>query len=68
MSSDWLTLMDLLDLGLSEVEAAAVLARTSVTGHGGQPIVNAEELEDLLGLLRPRRLRAPRRPRRKDIA
>jgi hypothetical protein len=49
---DYLTRDDLLALGLDPREADAVLALSDLTGHGGEPSVAADQLDDLLGLIR----------------
>jgi hypothetical protein len=48
---DYLTRDDLLLAGLSEDEADAVLRLSPLTGHGGQPVLEADRLEDLLAQL-----------------
>jgi len=54
-SPDYLGRDDLLTLGLSEVEADALLADSPLTGHNGRPIIEAERLPELLEALRQRR-------------
>jgi hypothetical protein len=48
---DYLTRDDLLLLGLSEDEADAVLSRSPLTGHDGRRVVEADRVDDLLGLV-----------------
>jgi hypothetical protein len=48
---DWLDCQDLLDLGLPEAEADDVLCLASETGHDGEPVVAADQLDDLLKML-----------------
>jgi hypothetical protein len=49
--SDYLTRDDLLAMGLDPEEADAVLAASPITGIGGEPVVEAAMLSDLLGLV-----------------
>jgi hypothetical protein len=49
--SDYLTRDDLLGLGIDPDEADAVLALSDLTGHDGEPCVEAARLDDLLGLV-----------------
>jgi hypothetical protein len=48
---DYLGRDDLLALGLDEADVDLLLAETPLTGHGGEPVVEAGRLHDLLGLL-----------------
>lgn len=50
-SPDYLSRADLLALGLDPDEADAVLRLSPLTGHGGEPCVEAARLDDLLALL-----------------
>jgi hypothetical protein len=46
--SDWLDRDALLALGLDAGDVARLLRDTQHSGHDGQPVVSAEELDDLL--------------------
>jgi hypothetical protein len=48
---DYLDRDALILAGLSPEEADAVLALSGLTGHSGEPCVEAERLDDLLGLI-----------------
>jgi hypothetical protein len=52
---DYLSRADLLALDIEPDEADAVLARSGTTGDRGQAIVAADQLPDLLALIRRER-------------
>jgi hypothetical protein len=49
--TDYLDRDDLLDLGIDPTAVERLARDTPHTGHGGRPVVPAESLADLLGLL-----------------
>jgi hypothetical protein len=51
VSADYWDRDDLLELGFDEDEVESVLSGTALTGHGGQPVVEAELLPELLAML-----------------
>jgi hypothetical protein len=50
--TDYLGRDDLLALDLTDEEADAVLSLSGITGHGGEPCVEAARLDELLELAR----------------
>jgi hypothetical protein len=56
---DYLGLDDLLAVGLCPEEANAILRWSDVSGHGGQPVIEAERLHDLLADIRDSEDRLP---------
>jgi hypothetical protein len=53
--SDYLDREGLLALGLDEADVDQLLRDTPLSGHGGRPVVEADRLDDLLGILRRER-------------
>jgi hypothetical protein len=51
INPDWLGRDDLLALDIEPVTADAILARWGLRGHGGRLCIEAERLDDYLGLL-----------------
>ena len=50
--SDYLNHDDLLALDLAAEQADALLTLSAITGHSGEPAVEADRLADLLALVR----------------
>jgi hypothetical protein len=50
--SDYLGRDDVLALDRTSEEADVVLALSAITGHGGEPVVEADRLADLLAQVR----------------
>jgi hypothetical protein len=48
---DYLDRNALTALGISDVDADSLLRDSPLTGHGGQPVVEAERLPELLAML-----------------
>jgi hypothetical protein len=57
--SDYLGLDDLLTLGLCPEEANSILRESDLAGHGGQPVIEAERLHDVLASIRDSEDRLP---------
>jgi hypothetical protein len=51
MTSDYLDRDGLLDLDLDESVVDRLLAETPLKGNDGRPVVAAEQLDDLIGLI-----------------
>jgi hypothetical protein len=49
--ADWLGRDDLLALDIDPAVVDRLLRDSPHTGHGGQPVVPAEQLDDLLGMI-----------------
>ncbi|HEY7313304.1 MAG TPA: hypothetical protein VH643_28400 [Gemmataceae bacterium] len=49
--TDYLDREQLLALDIDPASVERLLARSPLSGHGGRPVVPAESLADLLGLL-----------------
>jgi hypothetical protein len=60
---DWLGFRDLLRLDIDPSSAKQLLSRSPWTGVGGRPVIPADQLADLLGILKlEERFHDDRRP------